>query len=265
MEVIKIGSNSIHDKTFQVERPHGYPFYLFLLIKSPALFVIDGKEILAESNSAIIYDKHCPHYYSSYHRTYINDWIHFEEENGTDYFNSHQLPLNTLFKIYDDTFISEMIRLMSMEYYSINANKTLTMGLLLHTMFSKLSEVASHQEIKKESLFHYEALVSLRKEIYHSPKTLWTVELMANKLNLSSAYLQKIYRETFGISCIADTIACRIGYSKDLLSKTQMPVKEVAEECGYQNEVHFMRQFKKIVGVTPSEYRRHSFSYLIKE
>ncbi|HCL04174.1 MAG TPA: AraC family transcriptional regulator, partial [Lachnoclostridium phytofermentans] len=49
-------------------------------------------------------------------------------------------------------------------------------------------------------------------------------------------------------------------YAKDLLSKTNMPIKEVANECGYKNEVHFMRQFKSIVGVTPSEYRKNSFS-----
>ncbi|MDE6788835.1 MAG: AraC family transcriptional regulator, partial [Ruminococcus sp.] len=28
--------------------------------------------------------------------------------------------------------------------------------------------------------------------------------------------------------------------------------------CGYDNEEHFMRQFKKIVGVTPTGYRRKS-------
>lgn len=78
-------------------------------------------------------------------------------------------------------------------------------------------------------------------------------------MNVCNTYLQKIYRETFGISCVADVIASKIIYAKDILSKTNMSVLEVAYECGYKNDVHFMRQFKKCVGVTPSEYRRNSF------
>lgn len=257
MEIVKIGSNSIHDKNFKVTRPNGYPYYLFLLIKTPALFVIDGKEIIAESNSAIIYDKNHPHYYSSYNNTYINDWIHFKEQNGTDYFKALNLPLNTIIKIYDDTFICELIKLMSNEYHSMNINKTKTINLLLQTMFVKLSEVISNDKNKKHINLYYAKLVSLRNDIYNNPKFQWTINIMAKKINVSSAYFQKIYRETFGISCIADIIDCRINYSKDILSKTNMTIKEVADECGYKNDVHFMRQFKKHVGTTPSEYRRN--------
>lgn len=33
-------------------------------------------------------------------------------------------------------------------------------------------------------------------------------------------------------------------------------VGEISNLCGYENEVHFMRQFKKLTTLTPSEYRR---------
>lgn len=261
MEVVKIGSNGTHDRSFKVLRPNGYPYYLFLLIKTPALFIINGEEIIAESSSAIIYDINYPHSYSAYNNNYINDWIHFKEESGTDYFKSLNIPLNTIIKIYDNTFICEMTKLISNEYYSMNSNKDKTMNLLLQTMFVKLSEVISNHAAKKQVNLHYRELVSLRKEVYSNPQIQWTVDLLAGKLNMSSAYLQKIYRQTFGISCVADVIECRINHSKDILSKTNMAINEVAAECGYKNDVHFMRQFKKYVGVTPSEYRRNSFVY----
>jgi AraC family transcriptional regulator of arabinose operon len=133
------------------------------------------------------------------------------------------------------------------------------MNLLLQTMFVKLSEVISSHNSKKYVNLHYAELVSLRKEIYSNPQMPWTVDTLAGKLNMSSAYLQKIYRKTFGISCVADVIECRINHSKDILSKTNLSINQVAAECGYKNDVHFMRQFKKYVGVTPSEYRKNSF------
>jgi AraC family transcriptional regulator of arabinose operon len=127
-------------------------------------------------------------------------------------------------------------------------------------MFVKLSEVISIRNSKKHTNAHYAQLVSLRKEIYSNPQMQWSVAILANKMNMCNTYLQKIYRETFGISCVADVIACKINYAKDILSKTNMLITEVASECGYNNEVHFMRQFKKCVGVTPSEYRQNSRS-----
>lgn len=254
MEVVKIGSNGIHDKNFKVSRPNGYPYYLFLLIKTPAVFWINGKEIIAESGSAIIYDVNSPHFYASYNRNYINDWIHFKE-GETDFFKSLGIPLNTIIQLYDDTFICEMIRLMSNEYYSMNTCKKDTMSLLLQTMFVKLSEVIANNDSKKYNNVHYAELVALRKEIYSTPQIQWNVDMMAKQMNVCSAYLQKIYKKTFGISCISDVIDCKIKYAKDILSKTNMSISEIANECGYKNDVHFMRQFKKYVGVTPSEYR----------
>lgn len=260
MDVLRIGSNGSHDKNFKISRPNGYSHYLFLLIKSPALFYINDQEIEVESSSAIIYDINYPHYYSAYNCDYINDWIHFEIENGTDYFKSLNIPLNTIIKVWDDTFISEMIRLMSNECYSINTNKRETMRLLLNTMFVKFSEVISTQNSKRHTNIHYAELVTLRKEIYSNPQLQWRVDMLANKLNMCSTYLQKIYRETFGISCVADVIECKLSCAKDILSKTDMSIKEVASECGYKNDVHFMRQFKKHVGITPSEYRKRCFN-----
>lgn len=43
--------------------------------------------------------------------------------------------------------------------------------------------------------------------------------------------------------------------SKYYLKESDMSVRNIADYCGYENEIYFMRQFKKHIGVTPSEYR----------
>ena len=55
---------------------------------------------------------------------------------------------------------------------------------------------------------------------------------------------------------MADVITARVDHGKYLLSGTDYPVGVIAEMCGYKNDVHFMRQFKSAVGLTPTEYRR---------
>jgi AraC family transcriptional regulator of arabinose operon len=51
-------------------------------------------------------------------------------------------------------------------------------------------------------------------------------------------------------------IACKIPYAKTSLAATGGTVREIATLCGYENEEHFMRQFKREVGLTPTEYRK---------
>ena len=43
-----------------------------------------------------------------------------------------------------------------------------------------------------------------------------------------------------------------------LLRHTDFKVQEIALHCGYNNENHFMRQFKEKIGVTALQYRKNN-------
>lgn len=98
-------------------------------------------------------------------------------------------------------------------------------------------------------------LERLRRELHLAPQLDWTLPGMARQLGISVSYLQKRYKQVFGIGFIDDLITARIGRAKVLLLVTDLRVSEVAERCGYQNPTHFMRQFKEKTGMTPSAFR----------
>lgn len=72
---------------------------------------------------------------------------------------------------------------------------------------------------------------------------------------MSRSSFQHLYKELFGISAITDVILSRIDHAKYLLSTTDIPIKKISEMCGYNNDIHFMRQFKKVTEITPTKYR----------
>lgn len=74
---------------------------------------------------------------------------------------------------------------------------------------------------------------------------------MAQQLHLSEGYLQTIYKNAFGLSCMDDCIRARIRLAKDQLLYTEKTVVSVAEFCGYRNVEHFCRQFKQCTGLSP--------------
>ena len=110
--------------------------------------------------------------------------------------------------------------------------------------------------LPKESEFiGISQLRKLRREIHKAPELDWSLSEIAGRLHISKSYVQKLYKKHFGISYMDDLIEARIAVAKQLLVTTDLHIHEVAAACGYQNPTHFMRQFKKIAGVTPSEFR----------
>ena len=130
--------------------------------------------------------------------------------------------------------------------------------IMMKTLLFKSAERSLNSEIMESAVDpHYNSLVELREKIYRNPQMKWNVDSMAAVVNMSRSYFQHIYREIFGVSCMTDVINGKIEKAKEILSETGCTVSQVAAMCGYENDEHFMRQFKKIVGVTPTVYRKN--------
>ncbi|NLU42890.1 MAG: helix-turn-helix transcriptional regulator, partial [Firmicutes bacterium] len=79
-------------------------------------------------------------------------------------------------------------------------------------------------------------------------------EQVASAINISPGYLSTIFRQSTG-TCFTDYVTgVKIDQAKRLLRETDYKVYEVSEMLGYQNAYYFSKVFKKIVGMTPSEY-----------
>jgi len=85
---------------------------------------------------------------------------------------------------------------------------------------------------------------------------------IAEKLSLSPGYLGKLFK-THTSKSIGDYInQIRVERALDILIKTQNPINEVAQKVGFSCSNYFYPVFKKIIGVTPAEYRLNKKSLL---
>ena len=78
---------------------------------------------------------------------------------------------------------------------------------------------------------------------------------VSREVNISPYYFSKIFKEATGENFIDYLTTLRIGKAKDLLDNTDKSMKEICMEVGYANPNYFSRIFKKVVGVTPTEYK----------
>jgi AraC family transcriptional regulator of arabinose operon len=252
MKINAIGINYTHSNQFSINRPYGSGDYLFVYFRTSAIVWLDKKEITVEKNSAIIFNKGTPQTYSAKQGSYANDFIHFDADKDLDI---RSLPLDTIMALPSTKQLSKIMKEIYLEYISKNPNRYESMDLLMHLLFVKINEVIAYKPQDTQLHGHYDALLNLRSMIYRHPEERWTIEGLSHQVNISPSHFQRLYRQTFGTSCIADVICCKLQFAKTSLTATSDTIRDIAAQCGYENEEHFMRQFKKEVGMTPTEYR----------
>lgn len=77
----------------------------------------------------------------------------------------------------------------------------------------------------------------------------------ARLVSLCPKYLSRAFKETVGVGFNAYRLAIQVRKAKELLKGGRHGVRQIADTLGYQNPESFIRQFKKMTGCTPTEYR----------
>lgn len=243
----RMGINSSHNSRFAISRPYGYNCWLFLFVKSSAVFAADGSEISVKPNTCIIYRPGSPHFYRASDSVYINDWIQFD----TDMQMTH-ITANKPIYLGDAVGVDSYTSLIAEAFYRDNqpSCEHLMLAMLLEIAF-----ICGNSTLKGP---HSADLAQLRRELYSSPQEKWTISMAAEKLYISGSYFQELYKKAFGVSFGCDIIKSRIDSAAELLTFTDMSVAEISYKCGYTSPVHFTRQFSKLMGASPSEWRKQN-------
>ncbi len=83
-----------------------------------------------------------------------------------------------------------------------------------------------------------------------------SLETAADFAGVSSFYLSKLFKEEKGETFINFISDKRLEKSRQLLSETNLSIKEITAEVGYNDQNYFSRIFKTKYGLSPKEYRK---------
>ena len=112
----------------------------------------------------------------------------------------------------------------------------------LHKRYEKSSEIAS-------------LALKFILENYTNPCV--TVPDISAHLDISEPHLRRIFKSKTGISPIKYITLLRIEKAKNMLKNSNCTVCEISSLCGFCDAYYFSREFKKEVGVSPTEYRKN--------
>jgi AraC family transcriptional regulator len=81
---------------------------------------------------------------------------------------------------------------------------------------------------------------------------------VAAAIRLSKSHFSRVFRRTLGTSPMAYVAARRIEEAKRMMVVSDESLAEVALNCGFADQSHLNRQFRRVVGLTPGQWRRSS-------
>ena len=81
-----------------------------------------------------------------------------------------------------------------------------------------------------------------------------TLHDISNLVGVSVQYFSKIFKEEVGCNYVDWLNSLRINRAKELMESTQMTIKEVGFQVGYNDPNYFSRIFKRYEGIAPTEY-----------
>jgi YesN/AraC family two-component response regulator len=135
-------------------------------------------------------------------------------------------------------------------------------GTICETQYSKLKEALKKYELElitdKKSVLIEKVKNSIVELIYFSDissiKTNFS-NYLSEKLNYNYTFISNQFSEAQGTSIRSYVILHKIERIKELLAYNEFTISEIAYKLNYSSVGHLCNQFKKVTGLTPSNYK----------
>jgi len=214
------------------------------------------KHTLPPDHFFIIPQNHPHFYYSSKKEPWSIYWIHFAGKKSKLFSILPLRPIaversktsrtNDRFALFNEIF-QNLERGYSMETLEY-LNLCLPRLLASFTYLKQFRSINDPQNKDSVSLAINFMLENLKSKL--------TLAQLADVANLSPTYFSRLFLSRTGFSPIDYFIQMKIQRSCRLLENKELSIFDVAIESGFDDQFYFSRQFKKVMNISPREYRK---------
>lgn len=119
-----------------------------------------------------------------------------------------------------------------------------------------LEQIFENLVLLQENRNHSEMIRTVRAYMEkESANPELSLDFLSGQFQMNPKTLSKLFKEETGQKFVDYLIELRIKHARHLLEETHHSIQEIAEEVGYTNAISFGRMFKKVMSLSPGEYR----------
>ncbi len=253
MKIIKTGHLRSELFACEAEQTSGKKEYVVLHFCTAFELTLNGKSFRIEPHGCVICNFND---IGAYDGNDANiDWFCISDDIS-NLLVKYGLTTKTVYYSQNNVFITKFFRKLEAELELKSAFYEEICEAYLNEFFVFLSrEAVPHGQNVSVDPKTKEKIDYLHQQITMDFSRKWTIEDMAKLVNFSPSYLHTVYKRIFGVSPLSYIITLRIKRAKMMLIESKMPINEIADNLGYSNATHFIRQFTGKVGISPLKYR----------
>lgn len=148
-----------------------------------------------------------------------------------------------------NTFGSQQMIRLYLEHFLIHLIRRYSNPVVLQKKLSKVDAPKATKSKSDAEVFH-----RVTDYLESHLNTHVTIDQICKDNLIGRSQLQKIFKEHCDLGIIEYFSMLKINAAKELIRTKQLNFTQVAEHLGYTSIHYFSRQFKKVSGMTPSEY-----------
>ncbi|MGY5452787.1 AraC family transcriptional regulator [Agarivorans sp. MS3-6] len=167
------------------------------------------------------------------------------KQQGAPYFNQ---------AVVQDAVLANSLR-NTMAILEQSSNRLLRESMVYSSLSLLMARHSKSRTASPSLGFAKNSLSLVKQFLDEQPEADISLTELANLVNLSPCYLAKCFVKLYGIPPHAYQIQARIRLAKRLLRQGQKQL-DVALDCGFHDQSHLSRHFKRALGITPGRYAK---------
>ncbi|MGN1031527.1 MAG: helix-turn-helix domain-containing protein [Butyricicoccaceae bacterium] len=240
-----------HQSEIALQGDHNQNIMLLVIQDGAMELEFSGKPVLATSGQIVLFDCREPYRYTASDGLEFC-WLLF---NGLNTREFYRRILQTRGRhVFAPPSYPEILRLLDgliSDCASGDRPSEASCSQLLHRLLCLLLVEESPAQDKNDPIA--QAIRYMNRNLCEQI----SVQTVSDAVNLSPSHFSRQFKNRTGYSPYEYIVLRRIDRAKHLLASTQLSVKEIAFQTGYNSEEHFIHSFQKNVGISPGMFRKY--------